>query len=83
MEGFLIIGGKTALTEVLGWKNAPKPVQNALDVGRAKLTNVLGVKDEIPQSTAKEKTTIEKVIEDFQSLNPKDSKKVKSLICQP
>ena len=31
-EGFLIIGGRTALTEILGWKDAPKPIANILDV---------------------------------------------------
>lgn len=83
MEGFLIIGGKTALTEVLGWKNAPKPIQTALDIGRSKLTNVLGVKDEIPASTAKENASHEDVIRGFQSLSPAEAKKAKSAICQP
>ena len=27
LEGFLIIGGKTVVTEILGWKNAPKPIK--------------------------------------------------------
>src|SRR3990170_441590 len=40
LEGFLIIGGRTAVTEVLGWKNAPKPITHALDAGRAKLVKV-------------------------------------------
>jgi hypothetical protein len=83
LEGFLIIGGKTALTEVLGWKNAPKPIQVALDSGRGKLVQVLGVQDEIPVSSAKENVTVESAVETLQSLNPTDMKKVKSLICQP
>ena len=33
-EGFLFISGKTLLTEVWGWKNAPKPLSTALDEGR-------------------------------------------------
>lgn len=37
LEGFLLIGGKTALTEILGWKNPPKPVSVALDKGREAL----------------------------------------------
>jgi len=37
LEGFLIIGGRTALTEILGWKNPPRPVASALDAGRDKL----------------------------------------------
>ena len=83
LEGFLIIGGRTAITEVLGWKNAPKPVQVVLDSGRNQLIQVLGIKDEIPSSSAKEKSTVQGAIETLQSLNPADMKKVKSLICQP
>lgn len=36
-EGFLLIGGKLAITEVVGWKNPPKPISIVLDNGRAKL----------------------------------------------
>src|SRR3989344_3611937 len=43
LEGFLIIGGRTALTELLGWKSPPKPIANVLDAGRAKLVDVLGI----------------------------------------
>jgi hypothetical protein len=82
-EGFLIIGGKTAVTELLGWRNAPKPIQVAIDAGRAKLVNVLGVTDAIPNSIASEDPTVDDAIEIFQSLDPSESKKVKSLICTP
>lgn len=82
LEGFLLIGGKTALTEVLGWKNAPQPIQVALDAGRGKLIQVLGIQDQIPSSVAKENATVQGAIETFQSLNPADMKKAKSLICQ-
>ena len=37
LEGFLIIGGKTVVTEILGWKNAPKPIAEILDDSRTKL----------------------------------------------
>ena len=81
LEGFLLIGGRTALTEVVGWKNAPKPLSIALDSGRAKLIQVLGVQDQIPSSLAKENVTVQSAIETLQSLNPDDQKKVKSLFC--
>ena len=83
LEGFLIVGGRTVITGVLGWKNAPKPISVALDSGRNKLIDVLGVETTIPTSSAKENTTIETAVETLQSLNPSDMKKVKSLICQP
>ena len=83
LEGFLIIGGKTALTGVLGWKNAPAPISLALDAGRNKLIQVLGIKDAIPSSFAKENTTVSGAVELLQSLNPADIKKVKTIFCQP
>ena len=83
LEGFLIIGGKTAVTELLGWKNAPKPVLIAIEAGRNKLVDVLGVMDEIPQSVAFGDPTTESAIEILQSLDPVEIKKVKSLICNP
>lgn len=82
-EGFLIIGGRTALTGVLGWKNAPKPLQIALDAGRSKLIQVLGIQNQIPSSIAKENSTIQSALTIIQSLNPNDVKKVKAIFCQP
>jgi hypothetical protein len=83
LEGFLIVGGKTALTEVLGWKNAPKPLQLAIDSGRNQLLNVLGVSTQIPSSIAKENVETEDVVDVLQSLNPTQMKQVKALICKP
>jgi hypothetical protein len=83
LEGFLIIGGRTAITEVMGWKNAPKPLQLALDSGRSKLIQVLGIQDQIPSTMASENATVQSAIQTFQSLNPADMKKAKSLICAP
>jgi len=82
LEGFLLIGGRTALTEALGWKNAPKPIQIALDSGRSKLVQVLGIQNQIPTSVAKENATVQSTIQTLQSLNPADMKKVKNLLCQ-
>ena len=83
LEGFLIIGGRTAVTEILGWKNAPKPILTAIDVGRGKLVDVLGVTDEIPALSAKQNPTVEDAVQLFQSLDPSESSKARSLICQP
>lgn len=73
LEGFLLIGGKTAITEILGWRNAPKPIKTALDLGRDKLINVLGVTFEEP--------TASDAINILQSLNPTEIKKIKAIIC--
>ena len=83
LEGFLLIGGKTALTEVLGWKNPPAPLAQVLDAGRSKLIQVLGVQTQIPVSFAKENTTIKNAVETLQNLAPDDLRQVKNILCAP
>jgi hypothetical protein len=83
LEGFLIIGGRTLLTEILGWDNAPKPIRNVLDIGRAKLVKVLGVSEEIPASSAMEKPGLYDVVTQFQSLPPDEAETFRSMICEP
>ena len=74
-EGFLLVNGSTVLTTVFKWDNAPKPFSTALDIGKEKLTNVLG--------TETVKPTSGDVIETLQSLNPDEIKKVKAILCEP
>ncbi len=85
LEGFLIIGGKTAITQVLGWRDPPKPLENILEVGRNKLLQVLGEKVEIqiPEAVAKLNPTFKDGITFFQSLNPSEAQKLKNFICKP
>ena len=83
LEVFLLIGGKTALTEVVGWKNAPAPISHVLDAGRSQLIQVLGVNTQIPSSFAKDNTTVQSVMETVQGLNPTDLTKVKNILCAP
>lgn len=83
LEGFLITKGGTALTGILGWKNAPAPVSFVLDAGRTKLIQVLGVSEQIPSSIARENPTVAGALQFLQSLNPADIKKVKVIFCQP
>lgn len=81
LEGFLVIGGKTALSGVFGWKNPPKPVAKALDFGRDNLVKVLGSQKEIPLSIAGETKKASDIVEIYQSLIPEEQKKAKSIIC--
>lgn len=83
LEGFLLIGGRTVLTEILGWKNAPKPIQITLDRGREKMVDVLGIKEEIPFSFANQEIKLEELIEIFQSLEPEEAEEIRSAICSP
>lgn len=83
LEGFLIIGGKTALTEIIGWKDAPKPLVNLLDAGRSKLVEVLGISDPIPESYAKKEKNSLDILDEYRKLNVSEANKVKSAICKP
>lgn len=83
LEGFLLIGGKTALTEVLGWKNPPAPLAQVLDAGRSQLIQVLGITAPIPSSYAKENITIQNAVNALQNLSPNDLKQVKNILCSP
>jgi len=82
-EGFMIIGGRTILTEVIGWKNPPKPIASLLDSGRDRLVDVLGVADEVPTLVARENPTVLDVVSIYQSLEGDDAKDFRSMICAP
>src|SRR3972149_11077219 len=45
IEGLFVAAGSTVFIQLMGWKNPPKPISNALDAGRLKLTRVLGTED--------------------------------------
>ncbi len=83
LEGFLIVSGRTFLTEILGWKNPPKPIARTLELGREKLVNVLGVDEEIPNANANEKRTYESVIGEYENLQDKEKEMVKKYFCEP
>lgn len=80
LEGFMIIGGKTVLTGVLGWQNAPKPILVALEAGKNKLVGVLGVSEEIEISQAGSPAQ-DNVIKLYQSLTPDSQDLVRYQIC--
>jgi len=83
LEGFLIIGGKTALTSILGWENAPPAISSALDAGRSQLVKVLGVDTAtIPSSFAKDTYGVQETVRILQNLNPADSKTVRAIFCK-
>lgn len=82
IEGFLLIGGRTVLTETLGWKSAPKPLSNALSAGRSKLITVLGVTDEIPTSNAASGTSLRSVMSNIDDLTPEEQDELYSRVCK-
>lgn len=83
LEGFLILAGRTAVTEILGWKNAPEPLKQALDSGRGRLADVLGVTEEVPSSAASQNPDSEMVTRLYSLLGEKDQEKVQTFVCSP
>jgi hypothetical protein len=83
LEGFLIIGGRTMFTEIVGWDKAPKPVSTALDSGRDKLIDVLGVTETIPETKAGGKPAASTIIRDFETLSSTEAATVRKAICEP
>lgn len=83
LEGFLLIAGRTAVTELLGWKNAPKPIKTALDLGHERLVNVLGTSEEINKTYASTNPTTEDALNTLQNLDPTEITKIRAIICQP
>jgi len=81
LEGIFILGGRTIITEVLGWENAPKPITVALDAGRNRLVRVLGVTDEIPSSLAEDDRAIQGVLRFYSRLTPEEEKELEAIIC--
>ena len=82
VEGFFLIGGRTMLTELLGWENAPKPISTALDEGRARLVEVLGESAEIPSAEAGEKPTKESILNDISLLEQTEKEELLSTMCE-
>ncbi len=80
LEGIFVIGGRTIVTELLGWQNAPKPIVNVLDRGRDRLVDVMGVTAEVPASNA-QVSPLEKMLIDWQKLTPREQTDFKSQIC--
>ena len=82
IEGFFILWVKPLVTELLGWKNPPKPIGRALDVSKDKLVDVLGETDEVSQTKAE---TIEAtyLIDLYQQLPPEERNKLINTICKP
>lgn len=83
VEGFFLIWGKTLLTETLGWKDAPKPLKTAMELGREKFVSVLGVSSEKQQAVIFSDPKVEDAIDVIQSLDPNENKKIKDIICTP
>jgi hypothetical protein len=81
-EGFFMLFGRTLFTEVLGWKNAPAPIMVALDSGKSKLVDVLGVTNQVPSSNASKLYTAADIIKMYKDLSSSQAKTVNEAICK-
>ncbi len=80
LEGIFIIAGRTIVTELVGWKDAPKPIVNVLDAGRSRLVDVMGEVDEVPVSSAR--SPLDKILLDWKNLTPEEQADFRSQICK-
>lgn len=80
LEGFLILSGRTLFTEVIGWENAPKPISTALNMGRNRLVDVLGVNQEIPESQAANYSS-QDIYSLYQTLSEDEKSSLKASVC--
>ena len=81
LEGFLIIGGRTMFTELLGWNNPPKPIATALDSGKERLVDVLGEQSQVPMSEASSAVSSDMVIRGYNELAEDEAEVVRGQIC--
>ena len=86
VEALLIASGSTIFISILGWKNPPKPLANALDSGRTKLVTVLGTEDEKTDTSIEEsdkKSTIGSIMNEYTTLEDSEKESLQTLICKP
>lgn len=83
IEGFLVLSGRTFITEMLSWENPPKPIAGVINKGRERLTNVLGTSVEINSTNADSGPNVQSVIDDYLSLPPDQADQIKKSLCQP
>jgi hypothetical protein len=81
VEGFLIVSGRTLLTTILGWDNAPKPISTALDIGRERLVDVLGASDEVSEEDLEMSVT--EILLNYQTLQEDEAEIIRSFVCKP
>ena len=70
IEGFLLVGGKTAFISVLGWENPPAPIGGVIDSGHGKLVELL-----------QEEVSVEKLHKNYQDLDNDQQLELQELIC--
>ena len=95
IEILLLLGGRTLLTESLGWKDAPPALTETFDRGKEEVAKDLGVEKasdlEIGFSTASDSASsqrenfdnAESFLSSYQKLTPLEAGKVKSRVCAP
>jgi hypothetical protein len=81
IEAVLLVGGRTIFTELIGWKDAPKPISNALDVSRERLADVLGVNDMVEETNAGSIPSVAQIIQNYESLEEGEQGSVQDLVC--
>ncbi len=82
IEAIMIISGRTLFTEVIGWKNVPKPISTILDISRNKMISVMGVNSEVPSSLAEEPLNAGNLFSQYQLLTPSEMENFRVMVCK-
>jgi len=82
IEAVLVIGGRTLFTEIIGWKDAPKPISNALEASRNQLVEVLGADASVPESKADSPPNPDRVLQSYKNLKDEEQKTLQESICR-
>lgn len=81
LEAFFILAGRTVVTELLGWKNPPKPISVALDFGRERIGETLGAAS-VPKSIAGTSDVLD-IVGQVGQLTPDERLELESYVCRP
>lgn len=81
VEGFLMIGGNTLFTEILGWEKAPKPISTILNISRNKLVKVMGASTQnLDLNEKPDPKVLKRYIDEMSS---EDRQKLLENVCKP
>lgn len=76
----LLLSGKTLVSMIFGWENAPKPISTIIDESRGKMVQVLGESEE--SSGFDQVDSTDEILLLYTSLEQDEASSVKEIICR-
>ncbi|MBI4058882.1 hypothetical protein HY404_01425 [Candidatus Microgenomates bacterium] len=81
VEGFLLVGGRTAVAEVLRNKNTPVAIRSFIQDNMMQLAQAIGSPPQVLNAATS--ATSGEVVENFNNLSVKEQSKARTQICAP